>query len=114
MFSTTKLSAFVLLSLAAIAHAAPADIQKQNALDAQKLNAKFATLSADSSCNEGDQACVQGAFAQCVGGKFQTTQCSGGTTCVALPLVNKPGTSVTCDSQDDAAARMKAAGVSGG
>ncbi|KAI0360394.1 hypothetical protein OH77DRAFT_1384246, partial [Trametes cingulata] len=85
-----------------------------NALDAQKLNAKFATLSADDSCNDGDQACVQGAFAQCVGGKFQTTQCSGGTTCVALPLVNKPGTSVTCDSKDDAAARMKAAGVDGG
>ncbi|RPD56916.1 hypothetical protein L226DRAFT_468079, partial [Lentinus tigrinus ALCF2SS1-7] len=113
MFST-KLSALVFLALAALSQAAPADFQKQNALDAQKLNAKFATLTADSSCNDGDQACVSGGFAQCSGGKFQVTPCSGGTQCFALPLVNKAGTSLTCDSADDAAARMSAAGVDGG
>lgn len=63
---------------------------------------------------DGDQACIQGAFAQCVNGQFQLQQCSAGTTCVSLPLVNKPGTSVACDSTKDAEARMKAAGVTGG
>ncbi|KAI0033388.1 hypothetical protein K488DRAFT_47862 [Vararia minispora EC-137] len=88
--------------------------QAQNAKDAQALNAKFASLTANSPCNDGDQACVGGGFAQCVGGKFQVTQCSGGTQCFALPLVNKRGTSITCDTASDAAARMSAAGVSGG
>ena len=64
----------------------------QNGLDAQKLNAQFATLSADAPCTAGQSACVQGAFAQCVNGKFVTSPCSGGLTCLALPLVNSPGT----------------------
>lgn len=64
----------------------------QNGLDAQKLNAQFATLSGSSSCTPGQNACVRGAFAQCVAGTFVTTPCAGGLTCVALPLVNSPGT----------------------
>ena len=50
MFSA-KLSAFVFLSLAALAQAAPANFQKQNAVEAQALNAKFATMSATDSCS---------------------------------------------------------------
>ena len=50
MVSTT-FSTFVVLALAAFSSAAPADIVKQNALDAQKLNAKFATLTKDSPCS---------------------------------------------------------------
>ncbi|KAH9847611.1 hypothetical protein C2E23DRAFT_787249 [Lenzites betulinus] len=88
--------------------------QLQNAKDAQALNAKFATLTADSSCNEGDQACVAGGFAQCVGGKFVNTGCAAPTQCFALPLVNKAGTSIACTTSDDASARMAAAGASGG
>jgi hypothetical protein len=49
-----------------------------------------------------------------VGGKFQVTACSGGTQCFALPLVNKAGTSLTCDSQADAEARITATGATGG
>lgn len=64
----------------------------ENGEDAQKLNSKFASLAADSTCTDGDQACVAGGFAQCVGGAFVTTQCAGGTQCFALPLVNKAGT----------------------
>lgn len=63
---------------------------------------------------EGDQACVAGGFAQCVGGKFINTGCAAPTQCFALPLVNKAGTSIACTTSDDASARMAAAGASGG
>lgn len=62
----------------------------------------------------GDNACVNGGFAQCVGGKFVITQCAGGTVCMALPLVNSPGTSITCTTQADAQARIAATGAQGG
>ncbi|KAI0365190.1 hypothetical protein BV20DRAFT_954831 [Pilatotrama ljubarskyi] len=88
--------------------------QLQNAKDAQALNAKFATLTADSSCNEGDNACIDGGFAQCVAGKFVSMGCGGDTQCFALPLVNKAGTSIACTTADDASARMAAAGATGG
>jgi len=88
--------------------------QLQNGQDAQKLNAKFATLTASSSCSEGDQACVNGGFAQCVGGKFVITQCAATTTCAALPLVNKEGTSIACTTESDAEARITATGATGG
>ncbi|KZT43758.1 hypothetical protein SISSUDRAFT_496600 [Sistotremastrum suecicum HHB10207 ss-3] len=74
----------------------------QNGLDAQALNTQFATLDLSSSCTEGQNACVNGDFAQCVGGQFVTTSCAAGLTCVALPLVNSAGTSITCDSLSDA------------
>jgi len=88
--------------------------QVQNGLDAQKLNAQFATLSSNSSCTTGDIGCIGGNFAQCVDGSFVLEQCAAGTTCMALPLVNKPGTALDCDTQADGLARFKAAGVSGG
>ncbi|GLB41792.1 putative carbohydrate-binding module family 19 protein [Lyophyllum shimeji] len=101
---------------AAPAAAAPAanGFKLQNGKDAQDLNAKFRTLTASSACNDGENACVNGGFAQCVNGKFVTTQCSGGLTCAALPLVNKPGTSITCTTAADAAARIQATGATGG
>jgi len=86
----------------------------QNGKDAQALNAKFEGLNAGSACKDGDQACIDGGFAQCVGGKFAVTQCAGGTKCIALPLVNKPGTSITCTTDADAAARIEATGATGG
>lgn len=85
----------------------------QNGLDAQALNAQFATLTAASPCQDGAQACVGGAFAQCVGGKFVTTSCAGGAQCFALPLVNKAGTSITCSTEADAAQRIAATGATG-
>ncbi|CAE6441519.1 proline-rich protein [Rhizoctonia solani AG-1 IB] len=86
----------------------------QNGKDAQKLNQSFESLTSSSSCNDGEQACVEGGFAQCVGGAFQITACSGGLKCFALPLVNKAGTSITCDTEADAAARIAATGATGG
>lgn len=62
---------------------------------------------------DGETACVQGEFAQCIAGKFSVTSC-GVLQCVALPLVNSKGTSVTCDTQTDAVARIQATGATGG
>jgi hypothetical protein len=64
----------------------------KNGQDAQALNQKFQSLSSSSPCSSGEQACVQGQLAQCVGGKFVMTPCASSLQCVALPLVNKPGT----------------------
>lgn len=64
----------------------------KNGQDAQLLNRKFQSLSANSPCNAGEQACVKGQLAQCVGGKFVMTPCASTLQCVALPLVNKAGT----------------------
>jgi len=83
----------------------------QNGKDAKALNAKFASLTPNSPCNDGESACVGTSFAQCVGGKFVSTQCAGGTICAALPLVNSPGTSITCTTAADRDARIAATGA---
>ncbi|KAK0191962.1 hypothetical protein F5146DRAFT_1102187 [Armillaria mellea] len=85
--------------------------QKQNGEDAKTLNAQFASLTASSPCTDGDDACVNGGFAQCVGSQFTITQCGGGTQCFALPLVNSAGTSITCTTQADADSRIAATGA---
>ncbi|KAF9493188.1 hypothetical protein BDN71DRAFT_1372079, partial [Pleurotus eryngii] len=94
--------------------ASTGDFKKQNGIDAQKLNAQFAGLKKADACKDGEQACVETSFAQCVGGKWALTPCASGTVCLALPLVNKPGTSIACDSESDATARILAAGAEGG
>lgn len=86
-----------LLAVAGLTAAGPANYARAsftlaNGQAAQALNAKFATLTAGSPCTSGENACINGAFAQCVYGAFVTVPCSGGLTCVALPLVNSPGT----------------------
>ncbi|MBW0462829.1 hypothetical protein O181_002544 [Austropuccinia psidii MF-1] len=44
-----------------------------NAQEAQKLNAKFTSMTTDTACKTGDMACIAGAFSQCVNGKFLGT-----------------------------------------
>ena len=81
------------------------------------MNAKFASLTEDSSCQDGENACVGTSFAQCVGGKFVLSNCasaSNGLTCAALPLVNSAGTSVTCTTEADATQRIANTGATGG
>jgi len=95
-------------------HQSRAQFTLQNGKDAQALNKQFQGLSASSSCNDGQQACVKGQLAQCVGGKFVMTPCAATLQCVALPLVNKPGTSITCDTQQDAESRIGNTGATGG
>ena len=50
----------------------------------------------------------------CVGGKFVNMGCAATTQCFALPLVNKPGTSLACTTESDALARIAAPGATGG
>ncbi|KAF8203762.1 hypothetical protein BJ912DRAFT_1052556 [Pholiota molesta] len=75
------------------------------------LNDQFKTLTADSPCTAPEDACVGDKFAQCVGGKFVIQACAPGTICAALPLVNSPGTSITCTTSADLAARIAATGA---
>ncbi|KAF8590279.1 hypothetical protein K439DRAFT_1330579 [Ramaria rubella] len=93
------------------AREASASVQKKNGQAANALNSHFATLNAGSSCTSGENACVNGDFAQCVNGKFVLSPCAAGLTCTALPLVNSPGTSIACDTQADATARVQASGA---
>lgn len=85
-----------------------------NGQNAQKLNAQFAALTVTSPCTEGTNACVNSAFAQCVGGSYATQSCGSGLICAALPLVNSAGTSITCTTNADALARISATGAQGG
>ncbi|KIY74364.1 hypothetical protein CYLTODRAFT_364087 [Cylindrobasidium torrendii FP15055 ss-10] len=87
------------------------DFLKANGEQAIQENQEFEGLSADDSCNDGETACVEGGFAQCVGGAWSITDCSSGTQCFSLPLVNKAGTSITCSTQEDADARIAATGA---
>jgi len=90
--------------------------QADNGRQAQQQNQEFASLTTSSPCTAGENACINQQFAQCVNGAFVLQPCSadGSVICVALPLVNSPGTSITCARPDDATARFAAAGVSGG
>jgi len=94
--------------------ASGSDFHLQNGLDAQKKNAEFASLTPDSQCTAGEVACIQGKFSQCVGTSFVSTPCGATLECIVLPLVNSPGTSVTCTTQADALTRIAATGATGG
>ncbi|KAI0330154.1 hypothetical protein GY45DRAFT_1278406 [Cubamyces sp. BRFM 1775] len=109
-------SVLVTLTLAILASARPRHFSRsafslQNGQEAAALNAQFATLSASSPCTAGENACVNGQFAQCVNGQFVLQPCGGGLICAALPLVNSPGTSVTCTTAADRDARIAATGA---
>ncbi|CAG8672649.1 15645_t:CDS:2 [Cetraspora pellucida] len=81
--------------------------QKQNAIDAENLQKKFDTFTTKTPCNVGDQACINNQFAQCTAtNTWVLEQCNGGLTCCALPLRNKPGTSIACDTKQDQTARI--------
>jgi len=110
-------SAFITLALAVAASARPARFSRRqsfalvNGQAAIQQNAQFATLTPTSSCTEGEDACVNQQFAQCVSGKFVLQPCGATTICAALPLTNSAGTSVTCTTQADLDARIAATGA---
>ncbi|KAH6909487.1 hypothetical protein BKA70DRAFT_1276300 [Coprinopsis sp. MPI-PUGE-AT-0042] len=98
-----------------LARQSTGSLVKENALQAQKLNAKFSTIKTTDSCQGSDQACVNGAFAQCVQGKWAVhAPCASNLRCYALPLVLKQGVALVCDTPDGADRRFQDAGVSGG
>lgn len=90
------------------------DVLLNNGKLAQGLNAKYTTMTMNTSCKEGDHACLQGGFAQCVAGKYVSLGCSPPTVCFELPLLLKPGSVPTCTTPADAAARIANTGVKGG
>lgn len=112
--------AFVTLALALSASARPmklgrrAEFDLKNGQDAIALNQKFAGLQDGAACQAGENACIGDKFAQCVGGKFVSQPCAPGTICAALPLVNSPGTSITCTTAADRDARIAATGAQAG
>lgn len=112
------LTAF-LLSATALAIPAPRHVSRssfslQNGEQAIAQNNQFASLTADSACTSGQNACVNQEFAQCVNGKFVLTSCGSGLICAALPLVNSAGTSITCTTQSDLQSRIAATGATSG
>ncbi|KAJ6626939.1 hypothetical protein B0H10DRAFT_2161448 [Mycena sp. CBHHK59/15] len=112
-------SAFITLALCLAVSARPSRFERRagftlaNGQAAIKLNDQFKTLTASSPCTEGEQACVNQGFAQCVSGKFVVQPCAATTICAALPLVNSAGTSITCTTQADLDARIAATGATG-
>jgi len=109
-----KYAGLVALTLSLAAFARPhrrAPFTLKNGQDAIALNEKFKGLKEGDSCQDGEAACTGTKFAQCVGGKFVATACAPGTICAALPLVNRPGTSIACTTQADVDARIAATGA---
>jgi len=106
---------YISLALALVVSAIPMDKRAAftlaNGKQAAAQNEAFKTLTPDSSCKDGENACVEGKFAQCSDGKFLLTPCGVGLQCVVLPLVTKPGTSVTCDTVADAKIRVANTGA---
>jgi hypothetical protein len=84
-------------------------IQRQNGLDAQRLDAQKVNTRAGDSCTA--TTCAGNELGQCVNGSIVTTPCGSGLICAVLPLVNAPGTSVTCTTTEDRDRRFQAAGV---
>ncbi len=82
------------------------NFREQNANDAENLQKEFAKLTPNSPCKDGDNACVNDQFAQCVGGKFALNACGVNLKCAALPLVNKAGTSIACTTEEDRLNRL--------
>ena len=136
-----RFSSIVLLpvALASLVAAGPiaekrASFTLQNGRDAQALNRKFQSLSANAPCNSGENACINGGFAQCANGRWVTFPCNAGLKCFALPLVLSPQApglspslhsitesiidreylrSLVCDTEADAAARIASTGAGG-
>jgi len=108
-----KYSTLVALALAAGASARP--LRRQNPTlaagqAAVALNNQFSSLTSSSPCTEGQDACVNGQFAQCVSGAFVTTACAAGTICAALPTT-QASPLVTCTTQEDLEQRLAATGA---
>jgi len=86
-----------------------------NAVGAQNFNAIFRNLQSSDTCTDGSFACVTGAVAQCVGGRWAGTPCSGSNQCFVVPGdPSKPDTQLGCMSEQTAANLIADAGAKGG
>ena len=88
------------------------EIQRLNGQDAFQLDSKkFSNLEGGQCSTPGD-LCVGDKVGQCVNSKIiVTTSCNPPLKCQVLPLVNKRGVTVTCDTEEDKQARFQQAGV---
>jgi len=98
---TLIITTFIFLTVARVNN-----FRSKNADEAEKLTKDFKKLSINSNCKYNEQACINDQFAQCVNRKFQLFPCNSGLICVVLPLVNKPGTSITCGTESDRKMRV--------
>jgi hypothetical protein len=57
----------------------------KNGRQAQADNARFASLTADAPCIDGENACIGDDFAQCANGAFAVTPCAAGTVVRSHP-----------------------------
>ncbi|THH07566.1 hypothetical protein EW146_g9278, partial [Bondarzewia mesenterica] len=73
-----------------------------NGQNAQRLNEEFADLKKTDACNDGENACIDNAFALCNGTSWTTQRCPSGKQCFALPSIRNNGTFVACTSQNNA------------
>ena len=103
---------FALLASAAVPNKRSTEWLQQNGPAAQALNDQYATLTTNSSCNNGDIACVGGQFATCVQGGYLTHACASGWSCAAIPNEWSEGTTTLCDTNDNIAWRFSQAGIS--
>lgn len=89
-----------------------AGFQLENARLAKSADdAKFANSVGDT-CTGDQVICVGSALGQCVNGRIVSLgNCGGATQCQVLPLVNRPGTSTTCSTEEDKQRRFVAAGL---
>ncbi|KAJ3308801.1 hypothetical protein HDV04_000788 [Boothiomyces sp. JEL0838] len=102
---------YLLLSLAI----AQNPTQIQNGKDAAALDAAKFNNKEGGACTGTGNFCIGDKVGICQNGKFTVTATCGATlSCQVLPLVNKAGTSVTCDTEADKLARFAAAGVNTG
>ncbi|KAI0307438.1 hypothetical protein B0F90DRAFT_1620715 [Multifurca ochricompacta] len=83
----------------------------KNGQTAIATNEKFSKLTANSPCKSGETACVNGGFAQCVSGKFQSVGCAPSTVCAAVPVIGGSGVTVSCLTPADRDRRIAATGA---
>ncbi|CAG8468097.1 9563_t:CDS:2 [Paraglomus occultum] len=83
--------------------------QQDNARKAAALNKKFKGIKLTDKCVDGTFGCIGGKFVKCAFKKWVSFDCPPTETCSFLPLVNKPGTTCTCDTPADIASRFKLA-----
>ncbi|KAJ3097289.1 hypothetical protein HDU97_004974, partial [Phlyctochytrium planicorne] len=114
MRPSTTIAPLLLLVLSTIVSSAPApapapaSFKVQNGLDAQKLDNAKANNKAGDACTT--DTCCGNFVCLCSGGKLvKGAECGAATPCQVLPLVNKKGTSVACDTEADKLERIKTA-----
>jgi hypothetical protein len=84
----------------------PANFLQQNKIDARQKDSARNSIAPGSACTGGDVVCAGDLVGQCANGAIVTTACNTGLKCRILPLQLRPGTTVSCTTDEDAARRL--------